>query len=253
MNGNPHPPGTSTGGWVIHAQSSGTASTLVVDSVDFSEDTWFDQRGQLPQRCAAHRRAVRRSVRITCGMTSPSGSQGVYQTLEHEPRSCAAASGPTWSCSNMSATRISWRKRGPTSKPPILIGAALLQLPVPLAGAQAIFNPKDWDEEKGPGGRQIVDRRTREASSLRGAADERWPTGSAGSMGRHLEPRRHRGDPRFLDITTPPWEAACRIRPTADSYQPWALAERIAHRGSLGREGLVEDPPSACAIRRRSA
>ena len=49
--------------------------------------------------------------------------------------------------------------------------------------------------------------------------------------------------PKFLDVTTPPWESWVSDPPTSKlPYQPWALAERTAHRDGLGREVWSKDP-----------
>ena len=44
MNGNPHPAG-HIDWWMGDSRGRWDGNTLVVDSVDFSEDTWFDRAG----------------------------------------------------------------------------------------------------------------------------------------------------------------------------------------------------------------
>jgi hypothetical protein len=124
------------------------------------------------------------------------------------------------------------------------IGAAILILLLPAAaGAQAIFNPKDWPEGKeGPGARAWITERAKlppytPARTKDGQPDlqGRWGGTWSGDQIEEI--------PKFLDVTTPPWESW--VSDPADGklpYQPWALAERSAHREGLGREVWSKDP-----------
>ena len=123
------------------------------------------------------------------------------------------------------------------------IGAVALMVMLPvLVGAQAIFNPKDWDGKLGPGAKSWI----AERAKLPPFTPRRTPDGQPDLQGRWGG--TWSGDdieliPRFLDITTPPWESY--VSDPADGkipYQPWAMAERIAHREGLGREAWSKDP-----------
>jgi hypothetical protein len=125
----------------------------------------------------------------------------------------------------------------------ILIGVALLTTLVPvLASAQAIFNPKDWNGKEGPGAKSWI----AERAKLPPYTAPRTADGQPNLQGRWGG--TWSGDdieeiPQFLDITTPPWESY--VSDPANGkipYQPWALAERIAHREGLGREAWSKDP-----------
>jgi hypothetical protein len=127
----------------------------------------------------------------------------------------------------------------------LVTGVALLVLllAVPaLAGAQAIFNPKDWDGKLGPGARSWI----AERAKLPPYTAPRTKDGQPDLQGRWGG--TWSGDdieeiPKFLDITTPPWESY--VSDPANGkipYQPWAMAERIAHREGLGREAWSKDP-----------
>jgi len=122
----------------------------------------------------------------------------------------------------------------------ILILALLLPA---TAGAQAIFNPKDWPEGKeGPGAKAWAAAR----ANLPPYTAPRTPDGQPDLQGRWGG--TWSGDqieeiPAFLDVTTPPWESW--VSDPADGklpYREWALAERIAHREGLGREVWSKDP-----------
>jgi hypothetical protein len=126
----------------------------------------------------------------------------------------------------------------------VLIGVALLLaalMPV-LAYAQAIFNPKDWNGKEGPGAKSWI----AERAKLPPYTAPRTADGQPNLQGRWGG--TWSGDdieeiPQFLDITTPPWESY--VSDPANGkipYQPWALAERIAHREGLGREAWSKDP-----------
>jgi hypothetical protein len=122
--------------------------------------------------------------------------------------------------------------------------AAALILMLPAMGtAQAIFNPKDWPEGKrGPGAKSWI----AERGKLPPYTPPRTADGQPDLQGRWGG--TWSGDeieeiPKFLDVTTPPWESW--VSDPADGklpYQPWALAERIAHREGLGRESWSKDP-----------
>jgi hypothetical protein len=126
----------------------------------------------------------------------------------------------------------------------ILIGVALLLTAlVPVtASAQAIFNPKDWNGKEGPGAKSWI----AERGKLPPYTAPRTADGQPNLQGRWGG--TWSGDdieeiPQFLDITTPPWESY--VSDPANGkipYQPWALAERIAHREGLGREAWSKDP-----------
>jgi len=123
------------------------------------------------------------------------------------------------------------------------IGAVALMVMLPvLVAAQAIFNPKDWDGRLGPGAKSWI----AERAKLPPFTPRRTPDGQPDLQGRWGG--TWSGDdieliPKFLDITTPPWESY--VSDPADGkipYQPWAMAERIAHREGLGREAWSKDP-----------
>lgn len=123
------------------------------------------------------------------------------------------------------------------------IGAVGLMVMLPvLVAAQAIFNPKDWDGKLGPGAKSWI----AERAKLPPFTPRRTPDGQPDLQGRWGG--TWSGDdieliPKFLDITTPPWESY--VSDPADGkipYQPWAMAERIAHREGLGREAWSKDP-----------
>jgi len=126
----------------------------------------------------------------------------------------------------------------------ILIGVAplLIVLAPVLASAQAIFNPKDWNGKEGPGARSWIAERAKlppytAPRTADGQPDLHGRWGGTWS-GDDIEEI-----PQFLDITTPPWESY--VSDPANGkipYQPWALAERIAHREGLGREASSKDP-----------
>jgi hypothetical protein len=126
----------------------------------------------------------------------------------------------------------------------ILISVApLLMAVVPVkASAQAIFNPKDWNGKEGPGAKSWI----AERAKLPPYTAPRTADGQPNLQGRWGG--TWSGDdieeiPQFLDITTPPWESY--VSDPANGkipYQPWALAERIAHREGLGREAWSKDP-----------
>ena len=118
----------------------------------------------------------------------------------------------------------------------------ILMLPA-LVSAQAIFNPKDWPEGKeGPGAKAWAGVRAK----LPPFTAPRTPDGQPDLQGRWGG--TWSGDqieeiPKFLDVTTPPWESW--VSDPADGklpYKDWALAERIAHREGLGREVWSKDP-----------
>lgn len=120
--------------------------------------------------------------------------------------------------------------------------ALAVALPV-LAGAQAIFNPRDWPEGKlGPGAKSWL----AERAKLPPFTAPRTPDGQPDLQGRWGG--TWSGDwieemSKFLDLTTPPNESY--ISDPADGkipYKPWALAERDAHREGLGRENWSKDP-----------
>lgn len=124
----------------------------------------------------------------------------------------------------------------------MLIGVALLLMGPALASAQAIFNPKDWDGKEGPGAKSWI----AERAKLPPFTAPRTADGQPNLQGRWGG--TWSGDdieeiPRFLDITTPPWESYIS-NPASGKipYQPWALAERNAHREGLGREAWSKDP-----------
>lgn len=125
----------------------------------------------------------------------------------------------------------------------VLISAAALMVMLPvLAAAQAIFNPKDWDGRLGPGAKSWI----AERAKLPPYTPPRTADGQPDLQGRWGG--TWSGDdieeiPKFLDITTPPWESY--VSDPANGkipYQPWALAERVAHREGLGREAWSKDP-----------
>ena len=118
----------------------------------------------------------------------------------------------------------------------------ILMLPA-LASAQALFKTKDWPEGKeGPGAKAWAAERAR----LPPFTAPRTPDGQPDLQGRWGG--TWSGDqieeiPRFLDVTTPPWESW--VSDPADGklpYKEWALAERSAHREGLGREVWSKDP-----------
>jgi hypothetical protein len=125
-----------------------------------------------------------------------------------------------------------------------MIGAASLMLALTsAAGAQAIFNPKDWPEGKlGPGAKAW----SVERDKLPPFTPPRTQDGQPDLQGRWGG--TWSGDdieliPEFLDVTTPPWESW--VADPADGklpYKDWALAERNAHREGLGREVWSTDP-----------
>jgi hypothetical protein len=126
----------------------------------------------------------------------------------------------------------------------ILIGVALLLtalVPV-LASAQAIFNPKDWNGKEGPGAKSWIAERAKLPPYTASPTADGQPN-LQGRWGGTWSGDDIEEIPQFLDITTPPWESY--VSDPANGkipYQPWALAERIAHREGLGREAWSKDP-----------
>ena len=126
----------------------------------------------------------------------------------------------------------------------VTICAAVLIVLLPaMAGAQAIFNPKDWPEgRQGPGARAWL----AERAKLPPFTPKRTTDGQPDLQGRWGG--TWSGDdiediPKFLDVTTPPWESWVSTPANGKiPYQPWAMEEKIAHREGLGREVWSKDP-----------
>lgn len=124
----------------------------------------------------------------------------------------------------------------------MLIGVTLLLVVTPLASAQAIFDPKDWDGKAGAGAKSWIAERAKlppftAPRTADGQPDLQGRWGGTWS-GDDLEEI-----PKPLDITTPAWESYVSTPANGKiPYQSWSLAARNAHREGLGREAWSKDP-----------